>query len=122
MAAFFIYLNKIDFMKAIYLAASLMFFSLAAVSQSKLSDLSFFPERKNTNAFLYRGFKKQNPLVNYQSIISGIKKLPLDNMPCLVTDISLTAPIPTLKFVTEGQTIPNPYFNSNRFSTLTEKK
>jgi hypothetical protein len=109
-------------MKAIYLAASLMFFSLAAVSQSKLSDLSFFPERENKNTFLYPGFQKQIPLVTYQYSISGIKKMPVDNMPCLVTNITLTAPIPTLKFVPEGQTIPNPYFNSNSFSTFTEKK
>lgn len=102
-------------MKAIYLAATLVFFTLTAVSQSKLYDLSLLQDRKSKNAFLFPGFKKQIPSVTYQSSISRIKKLPSDNMPCLITDISLIAPIPTLTFTPQGQTIPNPYFNSNRF-------
>ncbi len=108
-------------MKAIYLAASLIFFTMPAVSQSKLLELSLFPERKNKNAFLFPGFIKKIPLVTYQSSFSGIKQLLLDNMPCLIPDISLIAPIPTLKFNPQGQTIPNPYFNSNPFPTFTEK-
>lgn len=109
--AAFIYFKKTDFMKAIYLAASLIFFTLTALSQSKLSDLSFFPERKSKNAFLFPGFKKQIPLATNQYSVSGIKKLPLDNMPCLIPDVSLTAPIPTLTYNSRTQSIPNPFFN-----------
>jgi hypothetical protein len=100
-----------NFMRLICLAACLLFLTLTAVSQSKPIKLSFFSERANTNAFLFPVLKNHHPLPSYRSSISTIKILPVDNMPCLITDISVIAPIPTGKFDPQGQTIPNPYFN-----------
>ena len=96
-------------MKAICLAACLLFFALTAVAQSKPLKFSLFPERANTNSFLFPVLKKQAPFATYRSSLSTIKILQLDNMPCVITDISVIAPIPTAKFEPQGQTIPNPF-------------
>lgn len=98
-------------MKLIYLTACLMFFTLTAISQTKPIKLSLFPKPENKNAYLFKVLKKQRPLATCQSSISGIQKLPQDNMPCLIADESLIAPIPTLRFDFQGKIIPNPYFN-----------
>ena len=109
-------------MKLICLVTCLLFFTLTAVSQTKPLKLSLFPERENNNACLFQGFKNQTSLLTYQSFSTTIKILPLDNMPCLVPDVSSIAPMPILKLDHTGQKIPNPYFGSDLFPVLTDEK
>lgn len=95
-------------MKVMPLLVSFIILSLSAMAQSEL-ELALLKERQNKNNFLFPTLKKHIPFVTYGSATSQIKKLALDNMPCLIGDISIVAPIPTLTFDPRGQTIPNPF-------------
>ena len=100
-------------MKAIYLSAALFFFAVPAMAQTNIPDLTAMP-----------GFEKRSFITwNNQPIKQGftfpgynIKKLPQDNMPCFVPDVSTIAVMPALKTFSANHAIPNPYFKYNNQS------
>ena len=97
-------------MKAIYLSAAIVFFTVAAVAQNNPLDLTVLPglEKKTVTKwnelFDIPGFS----LPKYRTI-----KLPQDNMPCFVPEVSSIAYMPTLKTDLTYQFIPNPYYTYN---------
>lgn len=97
-------------MKAIYLSAALLFFTMSVKAQTNFLNRPVSPDLAN-NIFILKN--KQPILPIYNSIQYNIIKLPKDNMPCFVPDISSIAAMPTVKAFLPYQSIPNPYFKYN---------
>ena len=91
-------------MKAIYLSAALFFFAVPAMAQTNIPDLTAMP-----------GFEKRSFITwNNQPIKQGftfpgynIKKLPQDNMPCFVPDVSRISKMPNQQNTVIAIKIPN---------------
>jgi hypothetical protein len=105
-------------MKAIYLSAALLFFTVSAIAQTNILDITFLPGLEK-NSFIKRN--KQPIIKGFSLPKYGIIKLPQDNMPCLVPDASSIAAMPTVKTVLPYQSIPNPYFKYNTLPLSTAK-
>jgi hypothetical protein len=103
-------------MKTIYLFVALLFFTASAKSQNNLVDLTAIL------GFEKDSVAKWNALFNIRGFSFpkyGTIKLPQDNMPCFIPDVSSIAVMPTLKTVSPYQAIPNPYFNYNNAPEIT---
>lgn len=101
---------KTNVMKAICLSVAIIFFSLSAVAQNNPLDVTALPGLESNDVIMWNDLFKIQGLrfPKYNTI-----KLPLDNMPCFVPDVSSIALMPTLKTGLPCQFIPNPYFTYN---------
>ncbi len=97
-------------MKVVYLAVLLIFVSEFALAQ----DNSFsIPQKKLLKLYPTPGSvfginpspTKIYGLSNWDRIYA----LPQDNMPCLIPDLTTIAAMPTFKYFTSTNAIPNPY-------------
>ncbi len=97
-------------MKAIYLSAALFFSAVTAMAQANPSDLTVLPglEKKSLITWNKHSIKQ-----GFNLPVQGIIKLPQDNMPCFVPDVSSVVVMPTLRSVSPYQSIPDPYFKFN---------
>ena len=105
-------------MKAIYLSASLLFFSASAIAQTYPLKPFVLPMFENN---LLIGIDKNPTELSSNIMANGIITLRLDNMPCLVPDLTLVVAIPTSKTVQPNHYIPNPFFKYNT-QALTQNK
>ncbi len=103
-------------MKAMYLSAALFFLAVTAMAQTNPSDQTVLPGLEKKSLITWN---KQPIKQGFNLPVQGIIKLPQDNMPCFVPDVSSVVVMPTLRTVSPYQSIPNPYFkfNSSREST-----
>jgi len=103
-------------MKAICFSAALLFFSVSAMAQTDILHFSIEPVLKKNSLFKLN--KKPTNQGFDLSRYNDIVKLPQDNMPCYVPDVSSIAAMPTVKTVFPYQSIPNPYFKYNNTTLL----
>jgi hypothetical protein len=93
-------------MKTICFFFVLLFFTVSAMAQTNFLNRSVSPHLRNN----FLTWKNKQPITP-APLQHNIVKLPQDNMPCFVPDISSIAEMPTLK--APYQFIPNPYFKYN---------
>ena len=97
-------------MKAICLSVALLFFTVSAIGQTDFLNRPVSPLLKN-NLLSWKNKLPTTPVYSLPQF--GIIKLPQDNMPCFIPDVSSIAVMPVLKTVSPYQVIPNPYFKYN---------
>jgi hypothetical protein len=97
-------------MKAIYLSIALFFLATPSIAQNMISDLTVLPGLNKNSLFTWN---QQPTKKGFSPPKFGTLKLPQNNMPCFVPDLSAIAVMPVLKVVSQNQLIPNPYFNYN---------
>jgi len=105
-----------NFMKTIYLSVVFIFFSVSAMAQTNMLDFSIVPGLRKNSSFK---LNKKPTNHGFNPSKYDIIKLPQNNMPCFVPDLSSIAAMPTVKTVLPYQSIPNPYFKYNTYSLNT---
>jgi len=101
-------------MKTICFSVVLLIFSTSAMAQTNNLNFSIVPGLKKNSSFKLKKPTNQGFDLSKYDII----KLPQNNMPCFVPDLSSIAAMPTAKTVLPYQAIPNPYFKYNTSPSL----
>jgi len=105
-------------MKAICFSVLLVFFSASAIAQTGSFKPLVSPMLQN---ILLINNDKQSITSSGGIVSNGIIISALDNMPCLVTNLTLIVAIPTSKIVTPHQYIPNLFFKYDTQSETESK-
>ena len=85
---------------------------------SQLQNKTYLPKQKRDISFLQDRVALPEYKITELPAGGGVYSLPLDNMPCLVTDMTSVAKIPNAKIYTADLSIPNPYYRSDLFPVL----
>lgn len=81
-----------------------------------LSAGCYAQDKKQFVESLLKNNSKRSYIADKQSTLPNVSfiKLPQDNMPCLVPDLTVMAVMPVQRFAGDLSAIPNPYFQTEQ--------